>query len=77
MSRNQPFATRLPPDLVRTLDDVCERFGLRKNFVIEQAVREKLEDILDTFELEAAQKSAVSFVPWEQVESELRRQGKL
>lgn len=77
MPSNQAFATKLPPDLKRALDDVCRRFGLRKNFVVEQALREKLEDLLDAFELEEARKTATSFRKWEEVEKELKRRGKV
>ena len=64
---NEAFATRLPADLINKLHDVCERFGLRKNFVVEHALREKLDDLIDAFELEEARKSAVSFTSWEDV----------
>ncbi len=65
---SESFATRLPPDLIKALHETCERFGLRKNFVVEQALREKLEDLVDAFELEEARKSAVSFTAWDEVE---------
>lgn len=77
MVRNEAFATKLPADLKRALDAVCRRYGLRKNFVVEQALREKLEDLIDAFELEEARKTAVAFRPWADVEKELRRRGKL
>jgi predicted transcriptional regulator len=71
------FATKLPPEVIRALGRICERYGLRKNFVVEQALREKLEDLVDAQELEEARKTTVSFKPWEEVERELRRRGKL
>ena len=77
MSGNQAFATKLPSNLVQALDNICERYGLRKNFVVQQALREKLEDLVDAFELEEARNSSVSLKPWSSVEKELRRRGKL
>jgi predicted transcriptional regulator len=77
MNRTEAFTTKLPPGLKRALDDACRRYGLRKNFVVEQALREKLEDLADAFDLEEARKTAVSFRPWQAVEKELRRRGKL
>lgn len=67
MARNEAFATKLPAELMETLDGVCERFGLRKNFVVETALREKLEDILDTFDLQDAVKEATGFHVWKDV----------
>lgn len=73
MARNEAFATKLPPELMKTLDNVCERFGLRKNFVVEQALREKLEDILDTFDLQGAMKEAAGFQNWKDVKQTGKR----
>ena len=77
MSRNEAFATKIPSDLKRDLTRVCDRLGLRKNFVVEQALREKIEDLCDVFDLEEARKSAVSFLPWDEVQKELKRRGKI
>lgn len=77
MPATEAFATKIPPDLKRALDDLCRRYGLRKNFVVEQALREKIEDLLDTFALEEARQTATGFVPWDAVQAELRRKRKL
>lgn len=69
MARNTAFATKLPGELVDELNDVCKRFGLRKNFVVEQALREKIEDILDTLDLQDAVKEADSFHDWKDVKT--------
>ncbi|MFH1023363.1 MAG: hypothetical protein V1809_08225 [Planctomycetota bacterium] len=61
------FATKLPEDLAETLDKVCKRFGLKKNFLVESALREKLEDLLDAEDLRQAIGDEVEFVPWNQV----------
>ena len=66
------FATKLPTDLKKALDEVCERFGLRKNFIIEQALREKIEDILDTYDLEEAISEATGFNRWKSMKKELK-----
>lgn len=71
------FATKLPADLKRSLDDVCERLGLRKNFVIEAALREKIEGLIDSYDLAESIKSATGFHSWEGVKKELKKKGKL
>ena len=77
MKTTQAFATKLSPQIIRALSRVCGLYGLRKNHVVEEAIREKIEDIVDTFDLDEARKTATSFVPWETVERELKRKGKL
>lgn len=72
MSRETAFATKLPTDLKDTLDEVCERLGLRKNFVVEQALREKLEDLLDSEDLRLAIKEASGFHSWESIKKSLK-----
>jgi metal-responsive CopG/Arc/MetJ family transcriptional regulator len=69
----QRFATKLPADLTRTLDRVCRSLGLRKNFVIETALREKIEDLLDAADLTEAISEATGFHPWEKVKSEAHK----
>jgi predicted DNA-binding protein len=71
MARVEAFATKLPVDLKETLDQVCEKLGLRKNFVVESALREKLEDLLDTYDLEEAIGEATGFHSWENVKKGL------
>ena len=61
------LATQIPLDLKKLLDKVCEKLGLRKNFVVEAALREKLEDILDANDLTDAIKGACSFESWETI----------
>ncbi len=73
MARAEAFATKLPTDLKQTLDAVCEKLGLRKNFVVESALREKLEDLLDANDLQEAIKEATGFHPWEKVKQELKK----
>ncbi len=41
--------------------------GLRKNFVIEAALREKLEDLMDAGDLREAIKEATGFQTWDTV----------
>lgn len=68
----EAFATKLPVDLKKALDQVCKQLGLRKNFVIESALREKLEDLLDTHDLQEAIGEATGFHSWETVKKELK-----
>jgi hypothetical protein len=74
--KTQPLATKLPADLTAQLDAVCKRLGLRKNFVLETALREKLEDLLDAADLREAISEATGFHPWEEVRKEPCRDGK-
>ncbi|MBI4366565.1 MAG: hypothetical protein HY543_07085 [Deltaproteobacteria bacterium] len=71
--RTEALATKLPGDLKRALDQVCELLGLRKNFVIETALREKIEDLLDAHDLEQAVKEATGFHAWTVVRREAKR----
>jgi len=65
--KNQALATKLPQDLTESLDAVCNRLGLRKNFVIETALREKLEDLMDAEDLREAISEATGFHSWESI----------
>lgn len=69
--KTRTLATKLPADLVEALDIVCKRLGLRKNFVVEAALREKIEDLLDTEDLREAVKEATGFHAWEEVKAEV------
>jgi predicted DNA-binding protein len=71
--RTEPFATRLPSELTAQLDYVCKKLGLRKNFVLETALREKIEDLLDAADLHEALSEATGFHAWEDVKKEKRR----
>lgn len=66
------LATKLPAGLKQTLDRVCERLGLRKNYVIEMALREKLEDLMDTHDLQTAIKESTGFHSWSAVKKQAR-----
>lgn len=72
MTTLQPFATKIPSDLKKSLDEVCEKFGLRRNFIIETALREKIEDILDTFDLKEAMEEVTSFHSWNSIKKDLK-----
>lgn len=65
------FATKLPADLTATLDDLCKRLGLRKNALVEMALREKLEDLLDAHDLREAVATETRFLSWSSVKAEL------
>ncbi len=73
MKNTTAFATRLPIRLARALDVLCKRLGLRKNFVVEAALREKLEELLDAEDLRDAVREATGFHPWEAVKKEASR----
>lgn len=71
--KTRALATRLPVDLADALDVVCKRAGLRKNFLVEAALREKIEDLLDTADLREAIREATGFFSWEAVKGEARK----
>lgn len=72
MARAEAFATKLPVSLKKTLDKVCKQLGLRKNFVIETALREKLEDLLDQYDLTEAVREATGFHDWQSIKKDLK-----
>lgn len=72
MGAMEAFATKIPQDLKKALDEICKRYGLRKNFIIESALREKIEDILDTHDLDDAVRGATGFVSWKNAKKEIR-----
>jgi hypothetical protein len=45
--------------------------------VVAQALREKIEDLIDAHDLDQARRTAVAFRPWEAVVRELKRRRKL
>lgn len=63
----EAFATKIPVDLKKSLDKVCNLLGLRKNFVVESALREKLEDLMDAYDLKEAINEATGFHSWESI----------
>ena len=67
MHKTEVFATKLPVGLKDKVSEVCELLGMRKNFLIEEAIREKLEDLLDAYDLRQAVKEATGFHSWESV----------
>ncbi len=77
MSRNQAFATKIPAELKRALDEVCRKHGLRKSFVVESALREKIEDLLDTYDLKESIAEGDRFRPWKDIKNELRKKGRV
>jgi hypothetical protein len=74
--KTRTLATKLPADLVEALDAVCKQLGLRKNFVVEAALKEKIEDLLDAEDLREAVKEATGFHSWEEVKAEVDKGGR-
>ncbi len=68
--KGQLFATKLPPDLIEALHEVCTGLGLRKNFVVESALREKLEELMDAEDLRQTISESTGFHSWEAVKRE-------
>ncbi len=64
---------KISASLSRALDGVCLRLGLSKRHVIESAIREKIEDLLDREDLRMAVRRAAGFHRWELVRKEAYR----
>jgi predicted DNA-binding protein len=74
--KTRTLATRVPADLFEALVAVCNRLGLRQSFVVEAAIREIIEDLLDSDELREAVKGATGFHSWEDVKAEVGKKGR-
>ena len=72
MDKIEVFATKLPRELKGRIDEVCELLGMRKNFLVEEAIREKIEDLLDAYDLRQAMKEATGFHAWDTVKKGLK-----
>jgi predicted DNA-binding protein len=70
------LVTKLPVDLVEILDTICKRLRLQKSLFVEEAIREKIEDLLDAEDLRDAMKEATRFHAWEEVKAEARKEGR-
>ena len=70
MIRNEVFATKLPKELKKQLDEACALLGLRKNFLVEEAIREKIEDLMDAYDLRQAIREATGFHSWSSLKKE-------
>ena len=68
--KTEVLVTRLPADLTRALDEVCSKLGLRKNHVIENALRENIEDLLDADDLRKAKRKAAGYNIWKMIGKE-------
>jgi predicted transcriptional regulator len=65
------LSVKLPIDLCKALDAICNRLRLQKNSVVEAAIREKLENLADAENLRDAVKQATGFHAWEDVKAEV------
>lgn len=57
MTKLQPIVIKIPSNLKKSLDKIIKKFGLSRRFIVETALREKIEDILDSFDLKEAKDS--------------------
>lgn len=64
------LSTRISVELAELVDVVCGRLGLKKSFVVEQALREKMEDLLDAEDLNRDMGEASGFHDWKVVKAE-------
>ena len=77
MPRAVALSTRVSPKIKRALQETCRRSGLKVTAVVEQALREKLEDLADNHDLEDAVRSAEEMIPYRRTRAALRRDGVL
>lgn len=63
----------IPRRLDAVLNRVCRRLGLRKSEVVEAALREKIENLVDQFDLDGAIREAGVFHDWKGVKADLKR----
>jgi len=68
---NEVFSTKLSPSLKKQLEAASNLLGIRKNFIVEEAIREKLEDLLDAHDLRQAISEATGFHSWESIKKEI------
>ena len=70
------FASRIPGDLKERLSRFCARHGVKMNFLVSQAIREKLEQLIedeaDVALIKARLKDA-EFVPQEEMDRYLKK----
>jgi len=74
--KTRMLAMRLLAALFEALNAICSRLGLRKNSVVEAAIREKIEDLLDAEDLREAVKGATGFHSWEDAKAEVGKKGR-
>ncbi len=72
MKKSEAFAAKLPEKLKRQFSTVCDNLGLKKNQVVEAALREKLEDLMDTHDLRVAIKKPTGFHPMGSIKKSLK-----
>lgn len=77
MSKAAVISTKLPVGLIHMLDEICLKLGLRKTYVIETALKEKLEDLIDANDLEEAIKESSGFHGLGEVKNVLKKKGVL
>ena len=69
--KTEVFATKLPSGLKKRIDEVCALTGIRKNFLVEEAIKEKIEDLLDAYDLHQAVREATGFHSWSSIKKEI------
>ena len=72
MESMEVFAAKLPRGLKKQIDEVCRLLGMRKGFLVEEAIREKIEDLLDAYDLREAMREASGFHSWESLKKGIR-----
>ena len=77
MPRLATLSTRIRPETKRALQEVCRRRGLKVTSVVDQALREKLEDLMDGAELDDAIRSGEEMIPYRVARRALKRDGVL
>jgi len=75
MRRLATLSTRIQPATKRALVDLCARQGLKVTAVVDQALREKLEDLEDSIALQEAMDASEEMLPYRTARRVLKRNG--
>lgn len=72
MTAPEVFSAKVSPGLKKQIHDVCRLLGLRKSFLVEEALREKIEELWDAYDLREAVKEATGFHSWESIKKGIK-----
>lgn len=77
MNPTTVFAVKLPRGILAALHETCRRLGMKKSHLVAEALREKIEDLMDAYDLREAIGDATTFEPWGKAKKTLKHQGKI
>jgi hypothetical protein len=63
---------KLPSELERQLSEVCRLLGMSERTLVADAVREKLDALLDAYNLRSSLRKAAGHAPWDTLKKNYR-----